>query len=67
MLPGPGARRQEPDNPAHPDYRYYHRRSTGGYRTIRGGEGRIRAGRRGCRGYEQALTTTRGRQDTTRP
>ena len=33
---------------------------TGGYRTMRGGEGRLRSGRRGLPGYEQAQNHDQG-------
>src|ERR1700757_4822938 len=47
--------RQEPDESGGPDEQGYQRgEPTGGYRTMRGGEGRIRVGRRGLPGYEQA-------------
>jgi hypothetical protein len=47
--------RQEPDESGGPDEQGYQQgEPTGGYRTVRGGEGRLRAGRRGLPGYEQA-------------
>ena len=47
--------RQEPDESGGPDEQGYPQgEPTGGYRTMRGGEGRIRAGRRGLPGYDQA-------------
>jgi hypothetical protein len=45
---------QEPDETGGPDEQGYQQgEPTGGYRTL-GGEGRVRAGRRGLPGYEQA-------------
>jgi hypothetical protein len=47
--------RQEPDESGGPDEQGYQQgEPTGGYRTVRGGESRLRAGRRGLPGYEQA-------------
>ena len=47
--------RQEPDESGGPDEQGYHPgEPTGGYRTMPGGEGRVRAGRRGLPGYDQA-------------
>jgi hypothetical protein len=47
--------RQEPDESGGPGEQGYQQgEPTGGYRTMRGGEGRIRTGRRGLSGYEQA-------------
>jgi len=47
--------RQEPDESGGPGEQGYQQgESTGGYPTMRGGEGRIPAGRRGLPGYEQA-------------
>src|SRR5262252_10048418 len=47
--------RQEPDEANGPDEQGYQQdQSTGGYRAVRGGEGRLRAGRRGLPGYDQA-------------
>jgi hypothetical protein len=47
--------RQEPDESGGPDEQSYQQgEPTGGYRTMRGGDGRIRTGRRGLPGYEQA-------------
>ena len=46
---------QEPDESGGPEEQGYQQgEPTGGYRTVRGGEGRLRAGRRGLPGYEQA-------------
>jgi hypothetical protein len=47
--------RQEPDESGGSDEQGYQQSEpTGGYRTVRGGEGRLRAGRRGLPGYDQA-------------
>ena len=47
--------RQEPDESGRPDEQDYQQgESTGGYGTMRGDEGRLRTGRRGLPGYEQA-------------
>src|SRR5271165_3875718 len=46
--------REEPEESGGPDEQGYQQESTGGYRTVRGGEGRLRAGRRGLPGYDQA-------------
>jgi hypothetical protein len=47
--------RQEPDGPSGRDEQGYQQgEPTGGYRTVQDGEGRLRAGRRGLPGYEQA-------------
>ncbi|MGH3198619.1 MAG: hypothetical protein ACRDNT_22485 [Streptosporangiaceae bacterium] len=47
--------RQEPDESGGPDEQGDQQgEPTGGYRTVRGGEGRLRAGRRGLPGYDQA-------------
>src|SRR6266702_3606421 len=46
---------QEPDESGGPEEQGYEQgEPTGGYRTARGDEGRMRAGRRGLPGYEQA-------------
>jgi hypothetical protein len=50
--------RQGPDEPD--EQGYQQGESTGGYRTMRGGEGRLRAGRRGLPGYEQAENHDQG-------
>jgi hypothetical protein len=47
--------RREPDESGGPDEQGYQQgEPTGGYRTVRGGESRLRAGRRGLPGYDQA-------------
>ncbi len=47
--------RPEPDKSGGPDEQGYQQgEPTGGHRAVRGGEGRLRAGRRGLPGYEQA-------------
>jgi len=47
--------RPEPDESGGPDEQGYQQgEPTGGHRAVRGGEGRLRAGRRGLPGYEQA-------------
>ena len=47
--------RQEPDESGAPDEQGYQQdEATGGYRTMRGGEGRLRSGRRSLPGYDQA-------------
>src|SRR5579859_6952453 len=47
--------RHEPDEAGGPDDQGYQPgEPTGGYRTVRGGDNRLRAGRRGLPGYEQA-------------
>src|SRR5260370_40755074 len=47
--------RQEPDEQGGPDDQGYQPgEPTGDYRTVRGGDNRLRAGRRGLPGYEQA-------------
>src|SRR5260370_40370590 len=47
--------RQEPDEAGGPDDQGYQPgEPTGGHRNVRGGDGRLRAGRRGLPGYEQA-------------
>jgi hypothetical protein len=50
--------RQGPDEPD--EQGYQQGEPTGGYRTMRGGEGRLRAGRRGLPGYEQAENHDQG-------
>src|SRR6266700_995841 len=53
--------RQEPDEAGRPEEQGYQQgEATGGYRTMRGGEGRLRAGRRGLPGYEQAENHDQG-------
>jgi hypothetical protein len=53
--------RQEPDESGGPDEQGYQQgESTGGHRAMRGGEGRLRAGRRGLPGYEQAENHDQG-------
>src|SRR5262245_14159392 len=53
--------RREPDESGEPgEQDYQHGESTGEYRTMRGGEGRPSAGRRGLPGYEQAQNYDRG-------
>ena len=46
---------QEPDESSGPDeHGYQPGEPTGGHRAVRDGEGRVRAGRRGLPGYDQA-------------
>src|SRR5581483_7366226 len=53
--------RQEPDESGRPDEQDYQQgESTGGYGTMRGDEGRLRTGRRGLPGYEQAQNHDQG-------
>src|SRR5437763_15501876 len=53
--------REEPDESGGPDEQGYQQgEPTGGYRTMRGGEGRVRAGRRGLPGYDQAENHDQG-------
>src|SRR5580704_17031691 len=53
--------RQEPDESGRPeDQGYEPGEPTDGYRTMRGGEGRPRVGRRGLPGYEQAENHDQG-------
>src|SRR6266576_1073859 len=53
--------RHEPDESGRPeDQGYEPGEPTDGYRTMRGGEGRPRAGRRGLPGYEQAENHNQG-------
>src|SRR3984893_14330093 len=53
--------RQEPDEPGRPeDQGYEPGEPTDGYRTMRGGDGRLRTGRRGLPGYEQAENHDQG-------
>src|ERR1700730_10105367 len=53
--------RQEPDESGRPeDQGYAPGEPTDGYRTMRGGEGRLRTGRRGLPGYEQAENHDQG-------
>ena len=53
--------RQEPDESGRPDEQDYRQgESTGGYGTMRGDEGRLRTGRRGLPGYEQAQNHDQG-------
>ena len=52
---------QEPDESGGPDEQGYQQgEPTGGYHTVRGGEGMLRAGRRGLPGYEQAQNYDQG-------
>jgi hypothetical protein len=47
--------RPEPDESGGPDEQDYQQgEPTGGHRAVRAGDGRLRAGRRGLPGYEQA-------------
>jgi len=53
--------RQEPDEAGGPDDQGHQPgEPTGGYRTVRGGDARLRAGRRGLPGYEQAQNYEQG-------
>src|SRR6266571_1047175 len=53
--------RQEPDESGRPeDQGYEPGEPTDGYRTMRGGDGRLRTGRRGLPGYEQAENHDQG-------
>src|SRR6478752_7562960 len=53
--------RQEPDESGRPDEQHYQQgESTGSHGTMRGDEGRLRTGRRGLPGYEQAQNYDQG-------